>query len=336
MEAVTQLHTRLAEVGRAQTERETLGAQNAQDEATISDWATKADLASVAMQRLRELAGCSEDSQLDERIAAAEQRDQKKSEYDRIAVGLIERNAVPDLNAIEEEASGYEVDSLQSEIQLKGARQKNLQDELFVAGSKYGQLLQEFEHLENTDESTLQEQNAENAVAKLRPAVSQYLRLRLASEVLQRAIDSYREKHQGPVLSRASQFFSVLTMNNYSGLTTGFGDVDDKPVVVAVRRNKEHVQIEGLSDGTRDQLYLALRLAAIEHHVESVAPCPVIFDDILINSDDVRAAAALQAISELAKRTQVLFFTHHRRLAELGTTAGAHLIELVSTVAAVP
>ena len=58
-------------------------------------------------------------------------------------------------------------------------------------------------------------------------------------------------------------------------------------------RIREQVQVEGLSDGTRDQLYLALRLAAIEHHVETVSPCPVILDDILINSDDARASAAL-------------------------------------------
>jgi uncharacterized protein YhaN len=96
---------------------------------------------------------------------------------------------------IEEEASSYEVDSLQSEIQSKDARQRAVQDELFKAGNEYGQLLQEFERLENTDESAAQAQRAEDALAKVRPAVSQYLRLRLASEVLQRAIDSYREKH---------------------------------------------------------------------------------------------------------------------------------------------
>jgi uncharacterized protein YhaN len=331
VEAVTELHVRLAEVGRAQTERETLEAQNIKDQASISNWASKANLAGVALQRLRELASCSDDSELDGTITAAEQREQKRTEYDRIAVGLIERNAVPDLKLIEEEASGYEVDSLQSEIQSKDARQRAVQDELFKAGSEYGQLLQEFERLENTDESAAQAQMAEDALAKVRVAVSQYLRLRLASEVLQRAIDSYREKHQGPVLNRASQLFSSLTIGEYSGLTTGFGDDDDEPVVVAVRRSRDRVQIDGLSDGTRDQLYLALRLAAIEHHVEAVGTCPVIFDDILINSDDARAEAALRAIGELAKSTQVLFFTHHRRLAELGNNLGAQVLDLGSS-----
>jgi uncharacterized protein YhaN len=95
VEAVTELHVRLAEVGRAQTERETLEAQNLKDQASISNWATKANLAGVALQRLRELASCSDDSELDGMIAAAEQKEQKSAEYDRIAVGLIERNAVP-------------------------------------------------------------------------------------------------------------------------------------------------------------------------------------------------------------------------------------------------
>jgi uncharacterized protein YhaN len=130
-------------------------------------------------------------------------------------------------------------------------------------------------------------------------------------------------------LSRASELFSGLTLGDHCGLTTGFGD-DDKPVLVAIRKNKEQVQVEGLSDGTRDQLYLALRLAAIEHHIENVSPCPVILDDILINSDDTRSSAALQVIGDLAKHAQVLFFTHHRRLAELGMMAGAQMIELDS------
>ena len=129
--------------------------------------------------------------------------------------------------------------------------------------------------------------------------------------MLQRAIASYRDRHQGPILQRASSLFCRLTLGDYAGLATAFGQ-DDNLVLVAVRQNKEQVEVAGLSDGTRDQMYLALRLAAIEHHIETVAACPVIFDDILINSDDSRSAAALEVISQLARRTQVLFAFHSK------------------------
>src|SRR5215472_1074340 len=81
------------------------------------------------------------------------------------------------------------------------------------------------------------------------------------------------------------------------------------------------------------QLYFALRLAAIEDYVAIVAPCPVILDDILIHSDNLRASAALQVLAEIAQRTQVLFFTHHSRLADLGLKAGASVIYLQPSAA---
>jgi uncharacterized protein YhaN len=322
------------EAGRADTEREALEAENTKDEAVISICNGKAQMAGTALKKLKELTNCDGDQELEAIITAAEQKAEKREEYDRIAVGLIERNAAPEVGPVEEEASAYELDSLQSAIVSSENRQKALQDEVFTTGSEYGRLLQEFERLQASDESAFQAQKAEAALARVRPAVAQYLRLRLASEVLQRAIESYREKHQGPVLRRASELFSNLTLGDHCGLTTAFGD-DDKPILVAIRRNREQVEVAGLSDGTRDQLYLALRLAAIEHHVETVAPCPVIFDDVLINSDDARASAALEVLGDLATRTQVLFFTHHRHLAEFAIKAGAQIIELDSCDAAV-
>jgi uncharacterized protein YhaN len=87
---------------------------------------------------------------------------------------------------------------------------------------------------------------------------------------------------QGAVLQRASELFSRLTLGEHSGLTA-FGE-NDRQVLVAVRKNKEHVEVKGLSDGTLDQLYLSLRLAAIEDHVIRVTPCPVILDDTLITA----------------------------------------------------
>ena len=76
-----------------------------------------------------------------------------------------------------------------------------------------------------------------------------------------------------------------------------------------------------MSDGTRDQLYLALRLASVERYLDANEPVPFVLDDILINFDDERAEAALGALAELAQRTQVLLFTHHSRLRNLARQA---------------
>lgn len=328
------LQERLVETGKAETRRIELENQNTNDEVAIANCRAKAHTATVTLQKLMELAGCQDDQQLEAVIAGSEEKAERQEVYDRISAGLIERNAIPDLNQIEEEASTYELDSLRNEVSRHEEREKELQDLVFKAGTEYGRLQKEYERLEGSEDAALQAQIAQDELAKARPAIAQYLRLRIAGEVLQRAMDSYREKHQGPVLTRASELFSRLTLGEHDGLTTAFGD-DDKPVLVAIRKNKEHVEVAGLSDGTRDQLYLALRLAAIEDHVARLAACPVILDDILIHSDDLRASAALQVLAEIAQRTQVLFFTHHSRLAELGLKAGASVIQLQPSAASV-
>jgi len=83
------------------------------------------------------------------------------------------------------------------------------------------------------------------------------------------------------------------------------------------RRNRTGGRLTALSDGTRDQLYLALRIASIERHLDVGEPMPFILDDILVHFDDERAKLALELLGELGERTQVLFFTHHARLRDL-------------------
>ncbi len=74
------------------------------------------------------------------------------------------------------------------------------------------------------------------------------------------------------------------------------------------RRGRDEVPVEGMSDGTRDQLYLALRIAALEQHFRANGPMPVVADDLLIKFDDRRAAAALRVLAELSHSTQVMVF----------------------------
>ena len=77
-----------------------------------------------------------------------------------------------------------------------------------------------------------------------------------------------------------------------------------------------------MSDGTRDQMFLALRLAALEIGIEGAEPLPFIVDDILIQFDDDRARATLRVLKEVSKKTQILFFTHQARHVELVNEIG--------------
>jgi uncharacterized protein YhaN len=129
------------------------------------------------------------------------------------------------------------------------------------------------------------------------------------------ALESYRKENQGPVLTRAGDFFKRITLEGFEGLTTDY-DSNDQPVLVGLRSGK-NIPIEAMSDGTCDQLYLALRLASLEQQLKLREPLPLILDDVLVNFDDIRAEQTLKILAELSTQTQVILFTHHRHLCEL-------------------
>ena len=145
---------------------------------------------------------------------------------------------------------------------------------------------------------------------------SRFVRLRLAAHFLQTQIERFRKENQGPLLEKSGQVFHHITQGAFGGLGAEF-NADDTPVLVGLRPDQTSVSIAGMSDGTRDQLYLALRLAALDRYLEQHEPMPLILDDLLITCDNDRAAAILPQLAALAQRTQMFLFTHHDHLVEL-------------------
>lgn len=159
--------------------------------------------------------------------------------------------------------------------------------------------------LYRSEDAAAAEQRAASAAAEARQLTREFLVLRTARVLLQREIARYAERHQAPILARANEHFPRLTLGRYSGLRVGLGE----RTLRCVRDGKE-VEVGELSRGTRAQLYLALRLASLEHHFEHRAPVPLVFDDLLVDFDDDRACAAFELLGELAERVQILYFTH--------------------------
>lgn len=189
-----------------------------------------------------------------------------------------------------------------------------------VLHQRIGSLEAGIQHQENAEGAADAAAEAQEHLAAIRSHVRKYLRLRLASIVIRREIERYREQHQGPLVARASALVPRLTRGQYTGVRVGF-DAADEPVLRCVNQAGHEVGVEDLSDGTRDQLYLALRVATLEHHAETNPLMPVVLDDVLVHFDDERTSAALSVLGELATHTQVLLFTHHQRVVELARTA---------------
>lgn len=133
-----------------------------------------------------------------------------------------------------------------------------------------------------------------------------------------------QQASEHPLLREAGTLLSELTDGRYSAI-----ELEGARGETLVVRNGEGVilPIAALSAGTRDQVYFALRLAGIVHHVRDVGGrgWPVILDDVLVHFDDARAKAGLRALRRLASETglQVILFTHHAHVAELAEAIAA-------------
>jgi len=167
------------------------------------------------------------------------------------------------------------------------------------------------------------------AHAEIKEIAGQYVRVRSAATLLQWAIDRYRREKQGPLLKRAGQLFATLTSGSFSSLQLEF-DEQDHAHLAGLRPDGSKTGVGGMTSGTVDQLYLALRVAFVEDFLERASPLPFVADDLFINFDDGRAAAGLAILGQLAQKTQVLFFTHHQHLVEIARTTLGRSVSVIS------
>ena len=186
------------------------------------------------------------------------------------------------------EASSMDVDSIPPELRELNDETKRLETERSELDKKIGVLEDKLEQMDGSSAAATHAENAERLLAGLESSVEKYAQLKIAAIILSRTVEQYREKHQGPLISRASELFAQMTVGSFRRL---LADYDDKgnPVLVGIRsKSGAPVHVEGMSDGTADQLYLALRLASLEQYLEHNKALPFVVDDILLRFDDER------------------------------------------------
>ena len=137
---------------------------------------------------------------------------------------------------------------------------------------------------------------------RIRKLEDTYEALELAQKALSHATTELQRRFAPRISKRAQELFGKLTGSRYDRLTLS----EDLSLNVGAGGEDTLRPALWRSEGTVDQLYLALRLAVAE---ELTPNAPLILDDALVRFDDVRHAAAMDILQETAQNKQVILFT---------------------------
>lgn len=157
------------------------------------------------------------------------------------------------------------------------------------------------------------------AQERLRQALERWQVLALSWSILDKLRREYEHQRQPETLRVASVYFQRLTGDRYRRVWTPLGET----TLLVNDQSGQSLPIELLSRGTREQLYLALRLALVESYVKRGIHLPLVLDDLLVNFDAQRAKAAALVLRDFAAAGhQVLMFTCHEHLMRLFRSLG--------------
>lgn len=217
--------------------------------------------------------------------------------YESEKLALIKRrNELPPETS--ETATQEEVDLLQYRA-VETARL--LEDNFRRSGAERREALLLLEGKDSALELNIREQIR----GKMRSAAERYLVFTAARTLLERAVERYEREHQGGILQQASHWFALFTQGKYQRV---FKQLESNLLKVSGPGCEEGLTPGQLSTGTREQLFLALRLALIPSLGNEAEPLPVVLDDVLVNFDADRKKTVLKSLEEFALHHQVLLF----------------------------
>ena len=329
----TKLYDTLGANRKAKSRRESLETAIAIGKQKMGSETVKLEAAEKMVSDFVTLAKCKDADALEAAIDASERLRKAERELQTLDAGL-RQFSKEEREDLLQAAVGEDPDALQAELNRMSTAIEDLEPQIKVARAAAAAAKGELDKIDGAALAVTARETMEHHAAAIQRDAGDYVRLRIAHALLGKAIRTYQDRSQGPLVTRASTWFSFITENRYMRLVVDY-DGDDR-VMLVERADGRRLGIAELSEGTADQLYLALRLAAIEGRLESSSSVPLILDDALLAFDDRRAVAALKAFVKLAKDNQVILFTHHAHIIELARREllahqyGTHELKLVA------
>ena len=233
----------------------------------------------------------------------------------------------PDLAVVENDLLDYNADDNRIRIETLEIELAELDDDLHRLYEQLGQVGQQIASLEADRQQTTVRFERELVAERLRQTTERWIAVRLAGRSVEAMKTEFERTRQPQVLVATARHLRWLTRGRYTKVWCRLGEqtlrIDDD--------RGRTFRVEQLSGGTREQLFLAIRLAMVEQMSEEGVELPMILDDVTVNFDDDRVRAAAETLMQFTSQgRQVLLFTCHQHLAGLFESSGVSLIRLPS------
>ncbi|MGB6176595.1 MAG: AAA family ATPase [Methylocella sp.] len=328
-DAVLELERRLETAKRIREHQKNKDAAISTLQKKIDECEASGREARETIQRLQEAAAVKDIDQLKGAILNSDKLRELASERIRVMGALAKEGDGLALAELSTECEAVDIDQVGARELTLEQDLKDLRGRLTEAAEHRTQTRSAFDAIGGGDRAAEAAAARQAALTALREVAEQYVRVRSAATMLQWAIERYRREKQAPLLKRAGQVFATLTGGSFSDLRVEF-DENDSAQLAGLRPGGELIRVGGMSTGTADQLYLALRVASVGDYLDRAEALPFVADDLFINFDDARAAAGFEVLGQLASKTQILFFTHHRHLVEIAERTFGKSVNVVS------
>jgi len=216
-----------------------------------------------------------------------------------------------DVEAAIEDATAADLDKRWESITT---RMSETETRIGQLRTQQGQLAQEMKQLGDDARLTVAQLELGCVERHIQAAGRRWQTLAMASCLLEDVCGTFERERQPETLREASTFLHQLTDGKYTRIWTPLGtnqlkidDVDSKSIALEV-----------LSRGTREAVFIALRLSLAAAYARRGVMLPLVLDDVLVNFDRERAmnaARTLRTFAELGH--QVMMFTCHQHIVEI-------------------
>ena len=206
----------------------------------------------------------------------------------------------------EDEMDAIDLDAAPSELEAARGQERELEKSLTRLRTQ----------LSERDLSMVPVAEADEALENARSELKRVTRL---DEVLE-TTSGFLAKAQEEVHRTVAPQLSDVIREWLPKITAGrYEDarVDPKNLVIKVkeRSGKWRVATQ-LSHGTAEQIYLLLRVALVKYLTQPKETCPLILDDVTVQSDTARTRAILDTLLALSVERQIILFSQEDEVLE--------------------